>query len=531
MNIAAWMERAGRSFGTRPAVAHGEAVYLDYAGLADRIARLAGGLRRLGFSPGDRIGLVMRNCLQYPEALGAIWHAGMAAVPINARLHPAEFRYILENSGARACLVTADLAESVAGTAPDNIERLIVIDDAEYRALASGDPVPLAESAPEDPAWLFYTSGTTGRPKGAMLSHRNILAACACYFIDVDPEPPWDCILHAAPFSHGSGFYGVAQMMKASCQVIPESGGFDPYEIFTLIQAWPGLSFFAAPTMAKRLIEHREDADTANLKLIIYGGGPMYVEDLHADIARFGDKFAQLYGQGESPMTVTALNREMHAMCDHPRWHERLASAGVAQSAVEVRCVDANDVTLPPGETGEVLVRGDTVMLGYWGDPEATAETLRGGWLHTGDVGSFDEDGFLTLKDRSKDMIISGGTNIYPREIEEVLLKHPEVAEISCIGRAHPEWGEIVVAYVVARNEAPPDPAALDTYCLDHIARFKRPKDYRFVDSLPKNNYGKVLKTALREQDAETVLGLHSGSDSGSDSGGDSGKDSPETGR
>src|SRR5690606_4410209 len=214
----------------------------------------------------------------------------------------------------------------------------------------------------------------------------------------------------------------------------------------------------------------------------------------------FGHRLAQIYGQGESPMCITALDKRAHADVGHPRHRERLASAGTAQLGVEVMVADQDDRPLPPGEVGEVLARGDSVMRGYWRNPEATAATLRGGWLHTGDVGAMDQDGFLTLRDRSKDLIISGGANVYPREVEEVLLRHPAVAEGSVVGRPGPDWGETVVAFVVAAPGTACDAAALDAHCLDHIARFKRPRDYRFVEALPKNNYGKVLKTALRER-------------------------------
>jgi long-chain acyl-CoA synthetase len=197
-------------------------------------------------------------------------------------------------------------------------------------------------------------------------------------------------------------------------------------------------------------------------------------------------------------MTITALNKADHADTGHPRHAARLASAGRAQTAVEVRVTDEHDRTLPPGEPGEVLVRGDTVIPGYWDDPAATAAALRGGWLHTGDIGVFDEDGYLTLKDRSKDLIISGGANIYPREVEEALQAHAGVRECAVVGRPHPDWGEEVVAFVVARPGAEVEAATLDAHCLERIARFKRPKIYRFVEALPKNNYGKILKTELR---------------------------------
>jgi len=291
---------------------------------------------------------------------------------------------------------------------------------------------------------------------------------------------------------------------KAANQVIPVSGGFDIDELVELIAVHRGVTCFFAPTMVTRLVNHPTVAhlDIDHLKTLIYGGGPMYVEDLRRALDLFGPKLVQIYGQGEAPMTITALSKPVHADTTHPCYLERLGSAGIARSDVDVRVVDASDGNLPPGEIGEVLVRGDVVMRGYWSDPQASAETLRGGWLHTGDLGVFDEEGFLTLKDRSKDMIISGGSNIYPREIEEVLLRHPGVLEVSVVGRPHRDWGEEVVACVVPRPQATVTAEALDRLCLDTIARYKRPRAYVFVDRLPKNNYGKVLKTLLRQQGA-----------------------------
>jgi acyl-CoA synthetase (AMP-forming)/AMP-acid ligase II len=359
----------------------------------------------------------------------------------------------------------------------------------------------MADREPTDPGWLFYTSGTTGRPKGATLSHRNLLAMALNYYADVDRPPAGSSMVHAAPISHGSGLWNFSMVARGVVQVFPESGHYDVPETVRLMNCWPDCSIFLAPTMVKRLIEHASVADLKRgaLRLITYGGAPMYVSDLKRAMDTLGDRaLCQLYGQGESPMTITHLSREIHALRDHPRWEARLASAGIADTCVEVRVVDDDGRPVPVGEVGEIIVKGDTVMLGYWNNPEATARALRGGWLWTGDVGTFDEDGFLTLKDRSKDMIISGGSNIYPREIEDVLNLHPAVAECSVVGRPHPEWGEEVVAFVVARPGAGLTPAELDKLCLDNIARFKRPKDYKFVEALPKNNYGKILKTELR---------------------------------
>ncbi len=503
MNIASHMVRAGCAFRDHPAIAKGSAIVCNYGELASRVTRIARALRHdYPLEIGDRVAVVAKNCPQYVEILYAIWHAGLVAVPVNAKLHRNEFKYILDDSQAKLCFTTPSITADIAAIGGDLLQSVVEIGTAAYEEMLAGDAISVTTRNADDLAWLFYTSGTTGTPKGAMLSHRNLLAMSLCYFADVDQESPWRAILHAAPMSHGSGLYALAYVMQGGCHVLPESRGFDVSEIYALIGAWPGIAFFAAPTMVKRLIDYPAEGDTRNLKAIIYGGGPMYVEDCLAGLERFGPKLAQLYGQGESPMTITALNARMHADKDHPRWLERLASVGIAQSAVEVRIRSAEGEWLPDGEIGEVLIRGETVMMGYWQNPAATAETLRDGWLHSGDYGVLDADGFLTLKDRSKDLIISGGSNIYPREIEEVLIRHPQIAEVSVIGRADREWGEVVIAYVVMVPGEKTDTASLDEFCLANIARFKRPREYRIIDALPKNNYGKILKTKLREMDS-----------------------------
>ena len=447
----------------------------------------------------------MRNRPEYLEAMFAIWHAGLVAVPVNARLHRDEIAYILEHSESAVVVTDADHADDVeplVGTVA-SLQAAVVAPGERWDRLTASSPAPLVDRQPEDPAWLFYTSGTTGRPKGATLTNRNLLMASLSYFADIDPVMPQDCILHAAPLSHGSGLYGLPHVARGAVSVVPQSGGVDGDEIAALLRRWPGMSFFAAPTMVKRLAGDRAvaAADLSHLKTIIYGGAPMYLADLEDALAVFGPRLAQIYGQGETPMTITALSKADHADRDHPRWRDRLQSVGVPRTDVEVRVVDDDDRDLPAGEIGEVVVRGDVVMAGYWNQPDATAEALRGGWLHTGDVGSFDADGYLTLRDRSKDLIISGGMNIYPREVEEALLRHPGVRAAAVVGRPDPEWGEAVVAFVVAADGAAPPPVEeLDRTCLDRIARFKRPKDYRFVDALPTNNYGKVVKRELRDR-------------------------------
>jgi len=504
MNIADVLARTAHVTPDLPAVIRGRRVVQNYARLGERAARLAGALQsRLGLGAGDRVALITANTPAYVELLFAIWHGGLAAVPLNAKLHTKEFSHALAHSQASVCFAGPALAETVSALRSElpDLKSLIEIDGADYEALFEAEAVPVAPVAADDTAWLFYTSGTTGRPKGAMLSHANLIAMTLGYFANVDRIAPGECILHAAPMSHGSGIYILPHVWSGAANIIPESGRFDPAEVFDLIAAHRGVTIFAAPTMVKRLVEHpaAATADTANLKTIVYGGGPMYLADLDAAMARLGPKLAQIYGQGESPMMITALNKDHHAQTDHPRFRERLASAGVAQLPMQVMIADDENRPVAPGTVGEVLARGPAVMRGYWRNLEATAEALKGGWLHTGDLGMLDEDGFLTLTDRSKDLIISGGANIYPREIEEVLLTHPGIGEVSVIGRPDPDWGEVAVAVVVAAGATVPDEADLDAHCLANIARFKRPKHYVFLQSLPKNSYGKVLKTRLRD--------------------------------
>jgi long-chain acyl-CoA synthetase len=503
MNLAHTLRGPALRHAARPAVSQGERHWC-YGELAARVARTAGALRaRASLRPGARVAIVLENCPEFFQALYACWQAGLCAVPVNAKLHPRECAFILENCGAALCIASPALYPGLCEAAPGL--DILPTDGAAFRALAEGPEIPPAEVAPDDAAWLFYTSGTTGRPKGAILTHRNLLFMTQCYLSDIDALGPGDTMLHAAPLSHGSGLYALPHIACASHQVITEAAHFDPAELLGLIARAPQISCFTPPTLLTRLMQSPAIAGAAldNLKTLIIGGAPLYLADLDRALALFGPRMVQMYGQGESPMTTTLVSKADHADQSHPRHRARIASCGVPRTGVEVRVVDAEDRDLPTGETGEVLTRSDCVMAGYWGNPEASAHTLRGGWLHTGDLGSLDADGYLTLRDRSKDVIISGGSNIYPREIEEVLLRHPGLVEVSVIGAPDPDWGEAVVAFAVCHPGATVDATALDRLCLDHIARFKRPKRYVFVAELPKNNYGKILKTTLRARLAE----------------------------
>jgi fatty-acyl-CoA synthase len=328
-----------------------------------------------------------------------------------------------------------------------------------------------------------------------MLTHRNLMAMTVAHLADMDAPDEGCSLLHAAPMSHGSGLYIPAYVLRGARQVIPQRGGFDPADFLDLCEHHPGCSAFLAPTMVQRVVATGRSRPSG-LRTIIYGGGPMYVDSIKKALAAFGPVFAQIYGQGESPMTITGLRRADYDAADDTI----LGSVGRSRSGMEVAVLRDDDTPAPVGEIGEIVCRGDVVMCGYWRNPSATDETLRNGWLRTGDLGSFDNRGYLTLHDRSKDVVISGGSNIYPREVEEALLEHPAVSEACVVGAPDTEWGEIVVAFIVIGRADEISTADLDAHLLRRIARFKRPKRYLVVDELPKNSYGKVLKRDLRQQ-------------------------------
>jgi acyl-CoA synthetase (AMP-forming)/AMP-acid ligase II len=505
MNLARVLFQLGRRVPDRPAVT-GAGLALTYAALCERSARIAGALRgvlRLG--PGERVLIVADNTPEYFELLFGCWAAGLAAVPVNAKLHAREVGHIARDSGARLAFTSASLAPALGALTSEapELAELVAIGGARHAALLSADAFEPHAVAPDDLAWLFYTSGTTGQPKGAMLTHRNLLFASHCYYADIERVEPGDTMLHAAPLSHGSGLYGVAHLFGAGHQVV-----LPRFEAGPVLDAIAGrrarVSFFAAPTMVSRLVQAAVDRPGPGgdrwpgLRTIVYGGGPMYVADLEKALACFGPRLWHLYGQGESPMTITGLPPAALEVADAAQRGAALASCGWARTGVEVRVVNEADHELPRGTPGEVVTRSDCVMRGYWCNADATAATLRNGWLHTGDIGSMDARGRLTLHDRSKDLIIRGGSNIYPREIEEVLLRHPAVLECAVVGRPHADLGEEPVAFVVCRPGATVPPADLERLLGDWIARFKQPRAWHFVDTLPKNHYGKILKTELR---------------------------------
>ena len=502
MNIAITLLHRARAHPDAPAISFNERVQ-SYGDLVDKASRMAGALRGdCGFAAGERVVLCLENRPEFLEALFACWIAGLVAVPVNAKLHAREVTHIVRDCGAVALVTTdklVDALEAAMRESEGSLPVFLVAGSCAYGRLLRTAPMDCAAVEATDTAWIFYTSGTTGRPKGAMLSHRNLMFMSLAYCADIEQVGEGDVKLHAAPLSHASGLYALPHLFGGGHQVVLNA--FEPAEVLAAFERYRNVTMFAAPTMLTRLVAAAGAQTRAGgLRTLYYGGGPMYVSDLQRALGCFGPRLWQLYGQGESPMTITGLRKRDHEGDGSPAHLALLASCGTPRTGVGVRVVDEDGHDLSAGEPGEVITCSDVMMSGYWHNPEASATALRDGWLWTGDVGAIDEHGYLTLRDRSKDLIISGGTNIYPREIEEALLRHPGLLECSVVGRPHADWGEAVVAFVVVRPDHVVADHELEALCLENIARFKRPREYLRVAELPKNNYGKVLKTELRRR-------------------------------
>ena len=510
MNVGTLFTKSARTFPDRLAIAYGD-YELSYLQANERINKLANGLKGLGIQKGSNVAILLHNCPEFLETLFACFKAGLGSVPINFRLHPKECSFIIDNSEASAVFLGEDFRDSLYALRKEmpRVKHYICIADPlegmlPYEALLEDRPTRFTDEELERDhlAWLFYTSGTTGRPKGAMLTHHVLMMMTMNFYADMCPLGPEDVVLHAAPLSHGSGLYGIPNVGKAAANVILKSKSFEPKIVFETIQKRKVTNMFMAPAMIKRLVTFPEfdQYDLSSIKCINYGGAPIYEEDLKDAVRKWGQVFVQLFGQAESPMTISYLRKEEHLLEGTPEQMKRLTSAGIPRTDVEVKIYDMNDQELPPGEMGEIVVRGEVVMKGYWRNPEATAETLRGGWLHTGDLGIMDERGYVYILDRAKDMIISGGENIYSREIEDIIVKHPAVYEVAVIGVPDEKWGEAVKAVVSLRPGQKATEEDIINFCKEHLASYKKPKSVDFIDAVPKNPYGKVLKRELREK-------------------------------
>jgi acyl-CoA synthetase (AMP-forming)/AMP-acid ligase II len=516
MNIGSLLTKAAKSVPQHTAIIYGDLrrTYRDTNARADR---MASALERAGVGKGDRVAILQHNCPELLETLFAIFKVGGTAVPINSRSHPKEFAYIIADSGAKAVVFTEEFAAGIDLVHAEigGVKLFVCIGGSPAWAqsfdafLATGAATHAdADCDNDDLAWLFYTSGTTGKPKGAMVSHGNLQFMTDHYPREVYKLRDDDVVMHAGPMTHGSGLWILPITAGGGTHLIPTSRSFDPGQIFSLIETQRVTKIaFIAPTMITMLLNSAavDKYDTSSLRFVGYGGSPMYVEDLKRAVKRFGPVFCQIYGQGESPMTITMLTPEDHRLRDDPLAEKRLASAGRVREDIVVAVLDENDKELGPDKIGEIAIRGDVVMKGYWNKPEATEEVFKNGWYHTGDLGTCDEGGYIYLLDRKKELIISGGANIYPRELEEVLLLHPGVLEVAVIGLPDRLWGESVMAVVRPRPGADPTEDELFELCRSNLAGYKKPRYFRFVSDLPKSGYGKILKRELKAEIMEEM--------------------------
>ncbi|MGH7002425.1 MAG: class I adenylate-forming enzyme family protein [Alphaproteobacteria bacterium] len=508
LNLAYLLTRAARRAPDAPAILHGGTTR-SQAWLDGRVGRLAGALLGLGLARGDRVGLIVETEPRGLESLLAPLRAGLTIVPMNPRLHREDYAFMLRDCGARALIVSRDRVGELTELRAQvpGLEHVIAIEGAaeakgalDYEALV-GAASQAADAAVDggDLAWLFYTSGTTGRPKGAMHTHGSLGCMVDAHLVEVFPMAPAERLAHLTPLSHAAGLLAFHVVAGGGAHVFPTTRGFQPEEFYRLVERHRVTKTILVPTMIQRMLDAPWPPahDISSLRSVMYGGAPIYVDRLKQALARFGPIFVQVYAQGEAPLACTFLSKLDHA--GDPANEQRLASAGRECHGAEMRILDADDRPLAPGVTGEVAVRGGVVMRGYWNNPAATRETLRNGWLHTGDVGHMDADGFLYITARMKDLIIKGGSNIYPREIEEILYRHPAVREATVFGVPDPEWGEEVVAAVALHPGQAATGADLAQWCRASMSNFKAPARFHVLPDLAKSGYGKILKREVRQ--------------------------------
>ncbi|ALJ21912.1 class I adenylate-forming enzyme family protein [Microbacterium sp. No. 7] len=481
---------------------------LTYAELGDRARRIAGGLAALGVQKGDRVVIVTKN---RPEAI-VLDHAsaagGFGRVALSFRLHPREIADAALDCTAAVAFVEGDYEEAVAEAfaAAGVATRIIAIDESRtaaigYADLLRSEPIVSPEVDPEDIAQLSYTSGTTGRPKGVILSHRSLMACARNLMVELDRLETSDVVLHVAPLTHLSGYLSVPLMMRGTRQI--PVAAFDPVETLRLIEERGVTILPAVPTMLNLLLPALDagDHDTSSLHTVVYGGSAIAPARLQKLGQHLGDVFLQVYGLTEVPFPLVSLSKEEHRFDPDQPPPARLAAAGRVTPFVQIRLVDDDGDDVAEGESGEIWVRADTMMSGYWGNPEGTSELLRpGGWAATGDVARI-EDGYLYIVDRKKDMIVSGGFNIYPAEIESVLYGIEGVREVAVVGSPSVQWGETVKAFLSLHPGAEVTVAQVEDVCARLIAPYKRPRLVEIIDEIPKASTGKIQRRVLRDRE------------------------------
>ncbi len=510
MNLGHIVAQNGRRLAAQPAFVWGE-LTLSWADLDAQVSALAAGLRARGIGKGDRILVHSKNCDAMYVSMFATFRIGAVWVPTNFRLLPDEVAYLSTSSGAKAFLCHGDFPDHAAAVAkavpaPDFTWRIGpgAFGEDEVGAVIArhrGERVADVAVEHDDPCWFFFTSGTTGRSKAAVLTHGQMGFVITNHLCDLVPgTTEADCSLVVAPLSHGAGVHQLMLAARGAASILLPTERFDIDEAWRLIARHRVTSLFTVPTILKMLVEHPavEQHDHSSLRYVIYAGAPMYREDQKRALATLGSVLVQYFGLGEVTGNITVLPPSLHVAEDGPQ--ARVGSCGYARTAMQVQIQDDAGDEVATGVQGEICVIGPAVFAGYYDNPEANAKSFRNGWFRTGDLGHMDEEGFVYITGRASDMYISGGSNIYPREIEEKILTHPAIAEVAVLGLPDPVWGEIGVAVCVCRAGVQASEAEIAGFLSEKIARYKMPKRFFFWEALPKSGYGKVPKRLVRDE-------------------------------
>jgi acyl-CoA synthetase (AMP-forming)/AMP-acid ligase II len=462
--------------------------------MAARVRAAAGGLAARGVSHGDRVLVHARNSPSMFETMWACWMLGAVFVPTNFRLTPSEVGYLAQSSGAAWQIFDREFPDHAEAAANPALRAQWWMEDWDELALSDAAMSRPADVDRDDCCWFFYTSGTTGRPKAGMLSHGQMAFVVNNHLCDLMPDTTdRDASLVIAPLSHGAGVHALSQVARGAASILPTGDRFDADEMWALVARHRVTNMFTVPTIVNMLCRHDavDRHDHSSLRYVIYAGAPMYRADQIHSLQKLGTVLVQYFGLGEVTGNITVLPPSLHSIEDS---EIPPGSCGYARTGMEIAILDADGRHLEPHETGEICVRGAAVFSGYFDNPEANAKAFAFGWFHTGDLGHLDARGFLSITGRSSDMYISGGSNVYPREIEEVLLTHPAIAEACVVGVPDPKWGESGVAVLVVRDGARINLGELLAHLKGRIASYKMPARVVVWESLPKSGYGKVVK-------------------------------------
>ncbi len=503
MNLGHLLTQTARKYPALPGFIQGEAS-CDWAGINARVDALAHHLKSLGIRPGDRILVQLTNSLPLFESAWATFKLGAVWVPVNYRLTPLEVAYIAKSSGAVLMMTQAAFEPHLAAAqaAAPALVKVLRADQAAYAEIVSARVTPFeeAEVTHHHPVWFFFTSGTTGRPKAAVLTHGQMAFVVTNHLADLLPGlRQGDCSLVVAPLSHGAGIHAMVNVARGAASVLLPGDSLDCEAAFKAIEKHHVSNIFTVPTILKRLAEDpaAKRFDHSSLKHVIYAGAPMYKADQQRALAALGPVIVQYFGLGEVTGNITVLRTDEHVESSGAL----LGSCGTARSGMQVAVLDEHCQCVAPGVQGEICTRGLAVFAGYWDNPKANEQAFRGGWFHTGDLGVMDERGFVTITGRSSDMYISGGSNVYPREIEEALLTMSGIAEAVVFGVPDPHWGELGVAVLVAQDATVSIlPAQVLAHLEPLLAKYKWPRSIAFWPCVPKSAYGKLVKKDIRAE-------------------------------